>query len=334
MKTPPCRLRQDGAAHRPARARGRAATSSDAWTKAATSGRRPTSPSISRRPTRCCRNFQRYVELRLPVVIGTTGWNAARRDGFVPQAAAAKLGVVASANFSIGVNVFQLVVAEAARLMCGQPQYGAWIHEAHHATKRDAPSGTALLLRDAMTERRFQPPDRHVVHARRDDSGHAHDRVRLGVGYHRAHAHRARPPRLRDRRPRRRTLDSRAAGVVLDAGRPEGVTIPRHHAQTVHRCRHRLSHSVPPGRIPRRGGGQAARAPADRRRRSLPLAVRHDRRSADAEPSREAARRRAGRRRGQGRVPVLAGAGGYDTREVDRAGARHGAGRRATGCCR
>jgi 4-hydroxy-tetrahydrodipicolinate reductase len=48
------------------------------------------------------------------------------------------------------VNVFQLVAAEAARLMQQQDQYGAWIHEAHHATKRDAPSGTALLLRDAM----------------------------------------------------------------------------------------------------------------------------------------------------------------------------------------
>jgi 4-hydroxy-tetrahydrodipicolinate reductase len=94
-------------------------------------------------------NFTQYVERRLPVVIGTTGWSedAARlRAG----AARAKLGVVASANFSIGVNVFQLVVAEAARLMREQDQYGAWIHEAHHAAKRDAPSGTALLLREAM----------------------------------------------------------------------------------------------------------------------------------------------------------------------------------------
>jgi len=65
---------------------------------------------------------------------------------------------VAAANFSIGVNVFQLVAAEAARLMDGQSQYGAWIHEAHHATKRDAPSGTALLLRDAMTQAGFTRP--------------------------------------------------------------------------------------------------------------------------------------------------------------------------------
>jgi 4-hydroxy-tetrahydrodipicolinate reductase len=94
-------------------------------------------------------NFPRYLERRLPVVIGTTGWSA-QEPALRAEAARAGLGVVASANFSIGVNVFQLVVAEAARLMQTQPQYGAWVHELHHAAKRDAPSGTALLLRDAM----------------------------------------------------------------------------------------------------------------------------------------------------------------------------------------
>ena len=95
-------------------------------------------------------NFPKYLERRLPVVIGTTGWSD-RREDYKAQAASAGLGVVAAANFSIGVNLFEMMVAEAARLMQAQPQYGAWIHEAHHATKRDAPSGTALLLRDAMT---------------------------------------------------------------------------------------------------------------------------------------------------------------------------------------
>ena len=99
-------------------------------------------------------NFLRYVELKVPVVIGTTGWNA-HLETLRATAAAARLGVVAAANFSIGVNVFQLVAAEAARLMRDQGQYGAWIHEAHHATKRDAPSGTALLLRDALTQAGF-----------------------------------------------------------------------------------------------------------------------------------------------------------------------------------
>ena len=94
-------------------------------------------------------NFSQYVERRLPVVIGTTGWSEDAQR-LQAEAEAAKLGVVASANFSIGVNLFQLIVAEAARRMAGHDQYGAWIHEAHHAAKRDAPSGTALLLRATL----------------------------------------------------------------------------------------------------------------------------------------------------------------------------------------
>jgi 4-hydroxy-tetrahydrodipicolinate reductase len=96
-------------------------------------------------------NFPRYVERKLPVVLGTTGWSE-QAAALRADAERAGLGVVASANFSIGVNLFELIVADAARLMRSHPQYGAWIHELHHTAKRDAPSGTALLLRDAMTE--------------------------------------------------------------------------------------------------------------------------------------------------------------------------------------
>ena len=49
------------------------------------------------------------------------------------------------------------MVSEAARLMREQHQYGAWIHEQHHAAKRDAPSGTAILLRDAMLRTGYEP---------------------------------------------------------------------------------------------------------------------------------------------------------------------------------
>lgn len=99
-------------------------------------------------------NFGHYVRRRMAVVVGTTGWSD-HAPRLRVEAERAGLGVVASANFSIGVNIFQLVVAEAARLMQAQEQYGAWIHEAHHAAKRDAPSGTALLLREAMTAAGF-----------------------------------------------------------------------------------------------------------------------------------------------------------------------------------
>jgi 4-hydroxy-tetrahydrodipicolinate reductase len=102
-------------------------------------------------------NFTRYADRGLPVVIGTTGWSAHEAE-LRRHAEAAHLGVVASANFSIGVNLFQLMVAEAARLMQAHEQYGAWIHEAHHATKRDAPSGTALVLRDIMVGASYKRP--------------------------------------------------------------------------------------------------------------------------------------------------------------------------------
>lgn len=102
-------------------------------------------------------NFPRYLERRLPVVIGTTGWHE-RLAAMRADAERAGIGVVASPNFSIGVNIFELVVAEAARLMQAQPQFGAWIHEAHHAAKRDAPSGTAKLLHEAMTAAGFDRP--------------------------------------------------------------------------------------------------------------------------------------------------------------------------------
>jgi 4-hydroxy-tetrahydrodipicolinate reductase len=102
-------------------------------------------------------NFGRYLDMGMPVVIGTTGWGGEEAD-FRARAERAGLGVVASANFSIGVNIFQLLAAESARLVGARPEYGAWIHELHHGTKRDAPSGTALLLREAMVGAGFGRP--------------------------------------------------------------------------------------------------------------------------------------------------------------------------------
>jgi 4-hydroxy-tetrahydrodipicolinate reductase len=102
-------------------------------------------------------NFPKYLEHELPVVIGATGWSAHEAE-FREKAGRAGLGVVASANFSIGVNLFEILVAEAARMLQPHAQFGAWIHEAHHAAKRDAPSGTALMLRDTMTRASYARP--------------------------------------------------------------------------------------------------------------------------------------------------------------------------------
>ena len=102
-------------------------------------------------------NFRRYAERQLPAVIGTTGWSSHEADLRL-EAERADLGVVAAANFSIGVNLFQLMVAEAARLTAPHTQFDAWVHEAHHAAKIDAPSGTALQLRDAMVGAAYDRP--------------------------------------------------------------------------------------------------------------------------------------------------------------------------------
>jgi 4-hydroxy-tetrahydrodipicolinate reductase len=50
------------------------------------------------------------------------------------------------------------LAGRAAELMRSRPSFGAWIHELHHAAKRDAPSGTALLLETALRGHGYDRP--------------------------------------------------------------------------------------------------------------------------------------------------------------------------------
>ena len=102
-------------------------------------------------------NLAALAARRVDVVIGTTGWQA-REAELRALADRAGIGVLASANFSLGVNAFLFVVEEAARRFAPLEDAGAWIHEAHHAAKRDAPSGTALLLEAAMKAAGYARP--------------------------------------------------------------------------------------------------------------------------------------------------------------------------------
>ena len=84
------------------------------------------------------------------MVLGTTGW-LEHADARVRCAVERNgIGLVWSPNYSVGVNVFFRLVAEAARLLAAQPEYGAWAWEIHHSAKKDAPSGTLLKLVDEM----------------------------------------------------------------------------------------------------------------------------------------------------------------------------------------
>jgi 4-hydroxy-tetrahydrodipicolinate reductase len=100
-------------------------------------------------PDAALRNIEKLAALRVPVVVGTTGWLA-----HMDQARAAidenGSALVWSPNFSVGVNVFLRVVREAAKLLAEEKEYGAWAWEVHHDTKKDAPSGTMIKLVEEM----------------------------------------------------------------------------------------------------------------------------------------------------------------------------------------
>ena len=85
------------------------------------------------------------------MVIGTTGW-LADEPALRRTVADAGIGVVAAPNFSVGVVLFEAIVARAAGLFAAQEDFGAFVHEAHHDKKKDAPSGTALFLKQAMVD--------------------------------------------------------------------------------------------------------------------------------------------------------------------------------------
>jgi len=91
------------------------------------------------------------------LVIGTTGLDD-DRAAIRERTERAGIGVVLAPNFSIGANVLEALTATAARLFRAQPTYGAWLHEMHHAAKRDAPSGTAKLLVRAMEDADYRSP--------------------------------------------------------------------------------------------------------------------------------------------------------------------------------
>ncbi len=83
------------------------------------------------------------------LVVGTTGWQP--REGELRQAVqAATIGAVVAANFSLAANLLDALSEVAGRLFAKAESYGAFIHEAHHKAKKDAPSGTALMLRRAL----------------------------------------------------------------------------------------------------------------------------------------------------------------------------------------
>jgi 4-hydroxy-tetrahydrodipicolinate reductase len=100
-------------------------------------------------------------------VAGTTGLSPA--EGQALDALGARIAIVRAANFSLTVNTLVWLVRAAAQRL--GPAFDAEIIELHHAGKRDAPSGTALRLADAVAEGRGAAADTRVVTERSGDVG-------------------------------------------------------------------------------------------------------------------------------------------------------------------
>ena len=97
----------------------------------------------------CVKNAGVAGKLGFDLVVGTTGFSEQQRRDLEGIVGRSGVGAVISPNYSVGVNVFWHVLAEAARML---PGYDIEIVEAHHRLKRDAPSGTALKTAEVIAK--------------------------------------------------------------------------------------------------------------------------------------------------------------------------------------
>lgn len=100
---------------------------------------------------------KKCIEQKVPLVIGTTGWES---DFEKVQEAISKseIGVVHSANFSVGIFLLEHLLGSFSSLLnqIEQPRFDVAIQEIHHSKKVDAPSGTALQLSKLIPEHKVE----------------------------------------------------------------------------------------------------------------------------------------------------------------------------------
>ena len=94
-------------------------------------------------------NIEACLRSRKNMVVGTTGWHS-ELAGVRQQVEQRGTGLLYGSNFSVGINLFYEVARAAASAL--QHGYSGQIFERHHAQKKDAPSGTAIVLQKLMRE--------------------------------------------------------------------------------------------------------------------------------------------------------------------------------------
>lgn len=94
------------------------------------------------------------LRLGVPTVCGTTGWDPRPA---IQLARELQVPLLVAPNFSLGVALLRVLVAEAGRRLAQFPEFEAGIVERHHRAKRDVPSGTARLLAQILAQTRGGP---------------------------------------------------------------------------------------------------------------------------------------------------------------------------------
>ena len=100
-------------------------------------------------PATAAGNVRRCLEMGVPVVCGTTGWYD-HYDELSALCLERNGSLFTSTNFSIGMNIMFELNERLAQLMQGREDYTVDISETHHIHKLDAPSGTAITLRNQI----------------------------------------------------------------------------------------------------------------------------------------------------------------------------------------
>jgi 4-hydroxy-tetrahydrodipicolinate reductase len=117
-------------------------------------------------------NVEACVRARKNIVIGTTGWYD-QLPRLCELVLAANTGLLYGSNFSIGVNLFFEIVRAASAAM--NFEYSGQIFERHHAQKKDAPSGTALVMQEMIRDLTRQ--ELEIVSFREGDAVGMHELV-------------------------------------------------------------------------------------------------------------------------------------------------------------
>jgi 4-hydroxy-tetrahydrodipicolinate reductase len=95
-------------------------------------------------------NIMRCFDANLPIVVGTTGWNA-EFETLKHYCLENGKSLFHSANFSVGVFLFNKISVMAAELLSPHKQYVPMLNETHHIHKLDKPSGTAITLAENIS---------------------------------------------------------------------------------------------------------------------------------------------------------------------------------------